>query len=90
MELIKEQTRLAKWGNSKAARIPSQIIKQLKLDDNQDMTITIENGSIVLTPIKRTQPIFTNYLRIGKMTGKGITSLIGESQKVMNFNGKPR
>ncbi|WP_436665936.1 AbrB/MazE/SpoVT family DNA-binding domain-containing protein, partial [Lactiplantibacillus plantarum] len=26
MELIKEQTRLAKWGNSKAARIPSQII----------------------------------------------------------------
>ncbi|KZU91215.1 hypothetical protein A1D15_2683 [Lactiplantibacillus plantarum] len=53
MELIKEQTRLAKWGNSKAARIPSQIIKQLKLDDNQDMTITIENGSIVLTPIKK-------------------------------------
>ncbi|MDF3266404.1 AbrB/MazE/SpoVT family DNA-binding domain-containing protein, partial [Lactiplantibacillus plantarum] len=43
-----------KWGNSKAARIPSQIIKQLKLDDNQDMTITIENGSIVLTPIKKT------------------------------------
>ena len=53
MERIKEQTRLAKWGNSKAARIPSQIIKQLKLDDNQDMTITIENGSIVLTPIKK-------------------------------------
>ena len=53
MELIKEQTCLAKWGNSKAARIPSQIIKQLKLDDNQDMTITIENGSIVLTPIKK-------------------------------------
>ena len=50
MELIKEQTRLAKWGNSKAARIPSQIIKQQKFDDNQDMTITIENGSIVLTP----------------------------------------
>ena len=53
MELIKEQTRLAKWGKSKAARIPSKIIKQLKLDDNQDMTITIENGSIVLTPIKK-------------------------------------
>ena len=88
MELIKEQTRLAKWGNSKAARIPSQIIRQLKLDDNQDMTITIENGSIVLTPIKRIRLIFTNYLRTGKMTGNVITSLIGESQKVMNFNGK--
>ncbi|MFT8633348.1 MAG: AbrB/MazE/SpoVT family DNA-binding domain-containing protein [Liquorilactobacillus ghanensis] len=53
MEFIKEQTRLAKWGNSRAVRIPSQIIKQLKLDDNQDMTITIENGSIVLAPVKK-------------------------------------
>ena len=63
MELIKEQTRLAKWGNSKAARIPSQIIRQLKLDDNQDMTITIENGSIVLTPIKKNP---TNILELFK------------------------
>nr|WP_308718710.1 AbrB/MazE/SpoVT family DNA-binding domain-containing protein [Lactiplantibacillus plantarum] len=54
MELIKATNTLSKVGeNSKAARIPSQIIKQLKLDDNQDMTITIENGSIVLTPIKK-------------------------------------
>ena len=90
MELIKEQTRLAKWGNSKAARIPSQIIKQLKLDDNQDMTITIENGSIVLTPIKKNPTNIHELFKDWKDDGKGITSLIGESQKVMNFNGKPR
>lgn len=46
-------TKLTKWGNSKAVRISSQIIKQLELDDNQDMKITTENGSIVLTPIKK-------------------------------------
>ncbi|WP_143463011.1 AbrB/MazE/SpoVT family DNA-binding domain-containing protein [Levilactobacillus enshiensis] len=53
MELIKEQTSLAILGNDRAVRIPSQIIKQLNLDDNQDMTITIENGSIILTPIRK-------------------------------------
>lgn len=53
MTLVKERTRLSQWGNSKAARIPSQVIKQLQLDDNQDMTVTIDNGSVVLTPIKQ-------------------------------------
>ncbi|WP_288530679.1 AbrB/MazE/SpoVT family DNA-binding domain-containing protein [uncultured Secundilactobacillus sp.] len=53
MERIREQTRLAKWGNSKAARIPNKIIRQLKLDDNQYMIITIENRSVILTPIKK-------------------------------------
>ncbi|NVY96530.1 PbsX family transcriptional regulator [Lactobacillus sp. DCY120] len=48
---FKEQIRLAKWGNSKAVRIPSQIIKQL--EDNQDMTVAIKDGSITLTPIKK-------------------------------------
>lgn len=53
MTLINEKTHLSNWGNSRAVRIPSNIIKQLKLDDNQDMTITIKNESIVLTPIKK-------------------------------------
>lgn len=52
MELIKK-TRLAKWGNSKATRIPSQIIQQLELSDHQEMIVTIKNGSIVLTPTKK-------------------------------------
>lgn len=53
MELIKEQTHLAKSENSKVVGIPSQIIKQLKQDDNQAIIVTIENGSIVLTPVKK-------------------------------------
>lgn len=53
MTLIKEHTRLSQCGNSKAVRIPSRVIKQLQLDDNQDMTVTIENGSVVLTPVKK-------------------------------------
>lgn len=53
MGTLKDQTRLTQWGNSKATRIPSHIIKQLGLKDNQPLTVTIQNHSIVLTPIKK-------------------------------------
>ncbi|UQS84271.1 AbrB/MazE/SpoVT family DNA-binding domain-containing protein [Bombilactobacillus thymidiniphilus] len=53
MALIQAQTRLAKWGNSQAARIPSQIIKKLQLADNQELDVTVENGAIVLTPVRK-------------------------------------
>ncbi len=50
---IKEQTHLAKWGNSKAVRIPEKIIKQLKLSDDQEITITTKNDAISLTLVKK-------------------------------------
>ncbi|GAA3622243.1 AbrB/MazE/SpoVT family DNA-binding domain-containing protein [Secundilactobacillus similis] len=53
MASIQENTHLAKWGNSRAARIPSKIIEQLNLTDNQDLTVSIHDGSIVLTPIRK-------------------------------------
>lgn len=53
MAIMEERTHLAKWGNSRATRIPSQIIKQLGLDDDQDLTVTIRDGAIVLTPVKQ-------------------------------------
>ncbi len=76
MERIREQTRLAKWENSKAARIPNKIIRQLKLDDNQYMIITIETDPLFCHPLERTQSIFMNSLRTGKMTENAITNLI--------------
>ncbi|MFC6208105.1 AbrB/MazE/SpoVT family DNA-binding domain-containing protein [Levilactobacillus tongjiangensis] len=53
MASIEEQIHLAQWGNSKAARIPSKVIKQLDLEDNQELLLTIQNQSIVLTPVKK-------------------------------------
>lgn len=50
MDELKERTKLAKWGNSKATRIPSEIIKRLNLADNQSMTIETKDNSIVITP----------------------------------------
>ena len=53
MATIKTQIHLSKLGNSKVAEIPSKIIKQLNLTDNQELTVTAKDGSIVLTPVKR-------------------------------------
>lgn len=53
MAAIEERIHLAKWGNSKAARIPSKIVKQSNLTDNQELEITIQNDAIVLTPIHK-------------------------------------
>jgi len=67
---IEEQIHLAKWGNSKAARIPSKIIKQLNLADGQELTVTVQDDSIVLTPVQK-QPtniheLFANWEDDGK------------------------
>ena len=53
MNNIKGQTRITQWGNSMIIRIPSYIVKQLGLEDKQALTVTIQNNSIVLTPIKK-------------------------------------
>ncbi|MFD1455666.1 AbrB/MazE/SpoVT family DNA-binding domain-containing protein [Levilactobacillus lanxiensis] len=56
MVVTQEQTYLAGWGSAKAVRIPSKIIKQLNLTDNQELTVTVQDDSIVLTPVKK-QPV---------------------------------
>lgn len=53
MDQMKEQTKITQWGNSKAARIPSSVIKQLNLENDDKLSITIENGAIVLTPLAK-------------------------------------
>jgi len=64
MPLIEEQTHVAKWGNSKATRIPSKIIKELNLKDNQPLTVSVQGDSIVLTPIEK-QPTNIHELFAG-------------------------
>lgn len=48
--VVQEHTTLAQWGNSKATRIPANILKLLNIDDNQKFVISIKDHSIVLTP----------------------------------------
>lgn len=64
MATIQDETHIAKWGNSKATRIPSKIIKELDLKDDQVMTIAVKGQSIILTPVKK-QPTDIHELFAG-------------------------
>lgn len=64
MNNIKLQTRITQLGNSKVTRIPNYIVKQLGLEDNQALSVTIQNNSIILIPIKK-QPTSIHDLFAG-------------------------
>lgn len=46
------KTKIRKWGNSHAVRIPNTFIKEagLRLDDSVD--VSLNDGKIIVTPIK--------------------------------------
>lgn len=44
-------TRLQKWGNSLAVRIPRNLVNALSLESNAELEIREEDGKIILTPV---------------------------------------
>jgi len=41
------------WGNSLGVRIPAPIARETLLDDGSEVDLQLENGCIILTPVKR-------------------------------------
>jgi len=46
------KTTLQKWGNSYAVRIPKSFIKEVGLEYRTDVEMTLEDGKLVIQPIK--------------------------------------
>ncbi len=46
------QTRIQKWGNSLAIRIPKPFAMEVGLEQNSLVTVSIEEGKLLLEPIK--------------------------------------
>ncbi|WP_304057602.1 AbrB/MazE/SpoVT family DNA-binding domain-containing protein [Levilactobacillus namurensis] len=53
MQEIHSKSHLAKWGNSQAVRIPQAIVQELNLTGHEELTISVKDGSIVLTPTNK-------------------------------------
>jgi antitoxin MazE len=47
------KTKVQKWGNSLAVRIPLPIAKELNLSQGEEMDITSSKGQIVLEPSRK-------------------------------------
>jgi len=43
---------LQRWGNSAGIRLPQKVIKAANLRLNQPLSVSLKNGSIVLTPVR--------------------------------------
>ena len=51
---MRSQTRVTKWGNSLAVRIPLAIARQASITEGDSMTLVLDNkGGIVLKPSRR-------------------------------------
>lgn len=47
------KTRLAKWGNSLAVRIPKSVVERARVREGQQMIVEGRRGAIVLRPDRR-------------------------------------
>lgn len=46
------ETKIQKWGNSLAVRLPKAFTKQVGIENGSDVRISILNGNSILVPIK--------------------------------------
>lgn len=46
------KTTVQKWGNSYAVRIPKSFIKEVGLEYRTDVELSLEDGKLVIKPIK--------------------------------------
>jgi len=54
---------LQKWGNGTGVRIPKKVVQAAKLHINQPLSVVLQDGSIVLTPIKDSELTLESMLR---------------------------
>ena len=44
---------IKKWGNSLAVRFPQSLLAQLNLQEDGEVEISIEEGRLILSPVKK-------------------------------------
>jgi antitoxin MazE len=45
------KTRLQKWGNSLAVRVPSSFAKDAQIEDGSEVEISVVQGKLIVTPL---------------------------------------
>jgi antitoxin MazE len=47
------KTKVQKWGNSLALRIPKPFALEINLEDNSDVNVSLQGGKIVIEPVQK-------------------------------------
>jgi len=56
------KTRLQKWGNSLAIRIPQPFAKETNLAENSAVDVSLRNGELVIAPVKEPELVLEDLL----------------------------
>ncbi len=56
------KTRIQKWGNSLALRIPKTFATEVGLQRETSVEVSLTNGKLVITPIAKPKPILKQLL----------------------------
>ena len=64
------KTRVQKWGNSLALRIPKSFASEIGLDKETPVDVTLENGKLVVSPAK--EPKYTLEELLARVTKENI------------------
>ena len=54
---------IKKWGNSAAVRLPAPLLKSLDLGLEDQVLIRVEDGNIVLEPVRQAAPALHSLLQ---------------------------
>ncbi len=46
-------TKITRWGNSLAIRLPQNYLKQTNLKENENLELILENGMLILKPLDK-------------------------------------
>ena len=56
------KTRVQKWGNSLALRIPKSFASEIGLQKETSVEISLDDGRLVITPVSRPKPTLKQLL----------------------------
>lgn len=61
------RSRIQKWGNSLAVRIPQPFAKESNLEENSPVEVSVRNGNLVIVPVREPElPLDDLVARITK------------------------
>jgi len=64
------KTRIQKWGNSLALRIPKSFAAEVGLHKETSVEVSLADGKIVITPVTQPKPTLEQLL--AKVTGENL------------------
>jgi antitoxin MazE len=79
---IDMKTTVQKWGNSYAVRIPKAFIKEVGLDYRTDVELSLEDGKLIIQPIK--EKVITLDELLDRVTSKNLHTALETGDSVGN------